>query len=72
MLNIYMRVPLDRAVDAASQRNAKVRAEIESIKDLVKVLGPQGAVLWQAIRKGRVSVVPVPQGGNLNITPPGR
>jgi hypothetical protein len=55
---------------AQTQRNAKVRTEIESIKDLVKVLGPQGAVLWQAIQKGQVSVVPVPQGSNLNITPP--
>ncbi|MGJ6960787.1 SPFH domain-containing protein [Streptosporangium sp. G11] len=57
---------------AQTQRNAKVRTEIESIKDLVRVLGPQGAVLWQAIQKGQVSVVPVPQGSNLNITPPGR
>ncbi|MGW0586724.1 hypothetical protein [Streptosporangium sp. NPDC002607] len=57
---------------AQTQRNARVRTEIESIKDLVKVLGPQGAVLWQAIQKGQVSVVPVPQGSNLNITPPGR
>ncbi|MFI7053588.1 hypothetical protein ACIBLB_16145 [Streptosporangium canum] len=57
---------------AQAQRNAKVRTEIESIKDLVKVLGPQGAVLWQAIQKGQVSVVPVPQGSNLNITPPNR
>ncbi|MFJ2031014.1 SPFH domain-containing protein [Streptosporangium sp. NPDC087985] len=55
---------------AQAQRNAKVRTEIESIKDLVKVLGPQGAVLWQAIQKGQVSVVPVPQGSNINITPP--
>ncbi|AWS41486.1 hypothetical protein DKM19_09035 [Streptosporangium sp. 'caverna'] len=60
-----------KAENAAQlQRNAKVRTEIESIKDLVKVLGPSGAVLWQAIQKGQVSVVPVPQGSNLNITPP--
>ncbi|GAA3124420.1 SPFH domain-containing protein [Streptosporangium carneum] len=57
---------------AQTQRNAKVRTEIESIKDLVRVLGPQGAVLWQAIQKGQVSVVPIPQGSNLNITPQGR
>ncbi|WP_433254205.1 SPFH domain-containing protein [Streptosporangium sp. CA-135522] len=57
---------------AQTQRNAKVRTELESIKDLAKVLGPQGAVLWQAIQNGQVSVVPVPQGSNLNITPPGR
>ncbi|GHE28554.1 hypothetical protein GCM10017673_33720 [Streptosporangium violaceochromogenes] len=57
---------------AQAQRNAKVRTEIASIRDLVKVLGPQGAVLWQAIQKGQVSVVPIPQGGNLTITPPNR
>ncbi|GAA2854153.1 hypothetical protein GCM10010517_12160 [Streptosporangium fragile] len=57
---------------AQAQRNAKVRTEIESIRDLVKVLGPQGAVLWQAIQKGQVTVVPVPQNGNINITPPNR
>ncbi|MBG0828898.1 hypothetical protein HS041_14080 [Planomonospora sp. ID67723] len=57
---------------AQAQRNAKVRTEIESIKDLVRVLGPDGAVLWQAIQKGQVTVVPVPQGSDLNITPPNR
>ncbi|GGK72003.1 hypothetical protein Ppa06_30200 [Planomonospora parontospora subsp. parontospora] len=54
---------------AQAQRNAKVRTEIESIKDLVKVLGPNGAVLWQAIQKGQVTVVPVPQGSDLDLTP---
>ncbi|WP_440063852.1 SPFH domain-containing protein [Streptosporangium sp. OZ121] len=53
---------------AQTQRNAKVRTEIESIKDLARVLGPQGAVLWQAIQKGQVTVVPVPQGTDLNVT----
>nr|BFE87928.1 hypothetical protein GCM10020093_105290 [Planobispora longispora] len=57
---------------AQAQRNAKVRTELESIRDLVKVLGKDGAVLWQAIQKGQVTVVPVPQGADLNITPPGR
>ncbi|GIH98594.1 SPFH domain-containing protein [Planobispora takensis] len=57
---------------AQAQRNAKVRTELESIRDLVKVLGPDGAVLWQAIQKGQVTVVPVPQGSGLNINPPAR
>ncbi|GGS47381.1 hypothetical protein GCM10010156_02680 [Planobispora rosea] len=57
---------------AQAQRNAKVRTELESIKDLVKVLGRDGAVLWQAIQKGQVTVVPVPQGTGLNINPPSR
>ncbi|WP_440100070.1 SPFH domain-containing protein [Streptosporangium sp. H16] len=53
---------------AQEQINAKVRTEIESIKDLTRVLGPNGAVLWQAIQKGQVTVVPVPQGSDLNVT----
>ncbi|MCG5211864.1 SPFH domain-containing protein [Streptosporangium soli] len=57
---------------AQTQRNAKVRTELESIKDLVGVLGPQGAILWKAIQDGKVEVIPVPQNGNINITPRGR
>ncbi|MEV5409512.1 SPFH domain-containing protein [Thermopolyspora sp. NPDC052614] len=57
---------------AQQQINTKVKTELESIRDLVKVLGPQGAVLWKAIQDGKVQVVPVPQGSNINITPQGR
>jgi len=54
---------------AQQQINNKVKTELESIRDLVKVLGPQGAVLWKAIQDGKVQVVPVPQGSNININP---
>lgn len=54
---------------AQQQINTKVQTEIQSIKELVKVLGPQGAILWKAIQDGRVQVVPVPQNGAINITP---
>ncbi len=57
---------------AQQQINTKVKTEMESIKDLVAVLGPQGAILWKAIQDGRVQVVPVPQNGSLNITPQAR
>ncbi len=57
---------------AQQQINTKVKTELESIRDLVKVLGPQGAVLWKAIQDGKVQVVPVPQGSNINITPQNR
>ncbi|MFC4529554.1 SPFH domain-containing protein [Sphaerisporangium dianthi] len=57
---------------AQQQINTKVKTELESIKDLVKVLGPQGAILWKAIQDGRVQVVPVPQNGSINITPQSR
>ena len=38
---------------AQAQRNAKIRTELESIKDLVAVLGPQGAILWKAIQDAK-------------------
>lgn len=57
---------------AQQQINTKVKTELESIKDLVGVLGPQGAILWKAIQDGKVQVVPVPQNGSLNITPQSR
>ncbi|MEV7008246.1 SPFH domain-containing protein [Streptosporangium sp. NPDC051022] len=54
---------------AQKNKNEQVKTEIQSIRELVDVLGPQGAVLWQAIRNGQISVVPVPQGSSLNVTP---
>ncbi|MEU6999252.1 SPFH domain-containing protein [Nonomuraea sp. NPDC046570] len=54
---------------AQQQINAKVKTELQSIQDLVGVLGPNGAILWKAIQDGKVDVVPVPQNGTINITP---
>lgn len=54
---------------AQRQLNARVKTELESIKDLVKVLGPDGYVLYQAIKDGKVTVVPIPAGGAINVTP---
>jgi hypothetical protein len=56
--------------NAQKQRNETVRTELESIRELVEVLGPQGYVLYKAIEEGQVSVVPVPAGSGINITPP--
>ncbi|MDX6741198.1 SPFH domain-containing protein [Actinocorallia sp. A-T 12471] len=82
LLTLQQPVPPDnvRAALAAAQqaiednntqenRNKQIRTEIQALKELVKVLGPNGAVLYQAIKDGKITVVPVPQGGNLNITP---
>lgn len=57
---------------AQQQINAKVKTELESIKDLVNVLGPNGAILWKAVQDGKIEVIPVPQNGNITITPRGR
>lgn len=53
---------------AQKNKNEKSKTELESIKALVDVLGPQGAVLWQAIRDGRVSFV-VSDGGTVAVNP---
>lgn len=55
--------------EAQKQRNQRVRTELESIKELVDVLGPEGYVLYKAVQEGKVSVVPVPNGTGLTITP---
>jgi hypothetical protein len=55
--------------NAQKQRNATVRTQLESIRELVEVLGPEGYVLYKAIEDGKVSVVPVPNGSGINITP---
>jgi hypothetical protein len=54
---------------AQKAKNEKARTEMESIKALVDVLGPEGAVLWQAIKDGRISFV-VSDGG-VAVTPKG-
>ncbi len=53
---------------AQKNKNERAKTELESIKQLVDVLGPQGAVLWQAIKDGRVSFV-VSNGGAISVTP---
>lgn len=56
---------------AQKNRNEQVKTEIQSIKELVDVLGPQGYVLYQAIKDGKVTIVPVPTGSSVNVTPQG-
>jgi len=55
---------------AQKAKNEKSRTEMESIKALVDVLGPQGAVMWQAVKDGRVQIV-VSDGGAISVTPKG-
>ena len=67
--------------DAQLQRNATVNTELDSIKAIVAVLGESGYIdyqrnkltekqldlLSQAIAKGDITVLPVPQGSNITI-----
>ena len=54
---------------AQTERNKQVDTELESIRKLVDVLGPDGYNTYQAIKDGRIEVVAIPQGSNVNVTP---
>ncbi|MEV0198767.1 SPFH domain-containing protein [Nonomuraea sp. NPDC050691] len=53
---------------AQKAKNAKARTELEAIKELKDVLGAQGAVMWQAVKDGRIQII-VTDTGQINITP---
>lgn len=55
---------------AQQERNVQVQSELESIRALVEVLGPEGYNVYQAIKDGRIPILPVPQGGNVIVAPP--
>jgi hypothetical protein len=52
---------------AQAQLNQKVNTELDSIRALVSVLGPQGYLTYKAIQEGKVTVVPIPQGSNVQV-----
>lgn len=53
--------------NAQKQQNARIETETESIKRLVEILGPDGYNTYQAIKDGRVTVYPIPQGSSVMI-----
>ncbi|MEV0148635.1 MULTISPECIES: SPFH domain-containing protein [unclassified Nonomuraea] len=53
---------------AQKAKNEKARTELEAIKALKDVLGAQGAVMWQAVKDGRIQII-VSDSGQINITP---
>lgn len=53
---------------AQKNKNEKSKTELESIKQLVDVLGPQGYVIFKAIQDGRVQIV-VTNGQAVTVTP---
>ncbi|MFI6871557.1 SPFH domain-containing protein [Nocardia sp. NPDC050406] len=59
------------ATRAQHEENIRVTTELEAIRRLVEVLGADGYVLYQAIKDGKVQVVPVPNGVGVNIAPGG-
>lgn len=54
---------------AQESENDRVEAEMEAIEMLVDALGPEGAVLWEAMRRGDIDLVPVPVDGGMIVAP---
>lgn len=54
---------------AQESRNKQVTSELESIKELVAVLGPDGYNTYQAIKDGKIQVVTIPQGSSVVVQP---
>ncbi|GAA1630744.1 hypothetical protein GCM10009733_029390 [Nonomuraea maheshkhaliensis] len=54
---------------AQEAENTRALTELKSLEKLAKVLGPQGAILYKAIQDGKISIVPVPTGSAVNVTP---
>lgn len=58
---------------AQAERNNTIETETESIRRLVDILGPDGYNVYQAIKDGKIDVMPIPQGSsvilNSNGTP---
>lgn len=52
---------------AQKAKNEKARTE-QAIKALKDVLGAQGAVMWQAVKDGRIQII-VSDSGQINVTP---
>lgn len=55
--------------NAQVERNATIQTEAESIARLVAILGPEGYNVYQAIKDGKISVMPIPSGSSVNLNP---
>lgn len=53
--------------DAQEQRNTTARTQYDSFRDCKKVLSEDNCVLLNLAREGHVPIVPVPQGGGINL-----
>lgn len=53
---------------AQEERNSQVSSELESIERLVDVLGPDGYNTYQAIKDGKIQILPVPAGTGIALS----
>ncbi|MFI5730711.1 SPFH domain-containing protein [Kribbella sp. NPDC051587] len=51
------------------QTNQRVNVELQSVREQVKLLGPQGYLLKTAIESGKIQFMVIPQGTNVAIPP---
>lgn len=72
-INADLQKSIDRAQQAVqdnltqSQRNETIRTELDSVKELVEVLGVEGYIHREAIINGNVQVLPVPSGSDVIV-----
>lgn len=52
---------------AQEERNKAVSTEAESIRQLVAILGPEGYNVYQALKDGKVDVMPIPDGSSVVV-----
>lgn len=50
---------------AQEERNAQINTELDSIRELQAVLGTDGYLVYQAIKDGRINMMPVPNGSDV-------
>lgn len=52
---------------AQQEKNKTVKTETQSIKELVNILGPDGYNVYQGIKSGKVTVMPIPEGSSVVV-----
>lgn len=53
---------------AQASRNSQIDVELESIRKLVEVLGQDGYVAHEAVKSGKITVLPIPAGTPLAVS----
>lgn len=56
---------------AQEQENLRVAKELEAQRMLVELYGPEGALLWEAIKSGKINFMVVPSDQSVSVPTPG-
>jgi hypothetical protein len=57
-------------VIAQEQKNEQIRKELEAKRELVELYGPQGALLYEAIKSGKITFMVIDGEGNVSVPAP--